>query len=112
MGEVYQKSFTQETDISGNATNEPVIIILPASDRGIWTLRGFSWSYDNDPTGGRISITGGGLPSKSWGVTSGGPGFINFPSPLECNMSTDCTISMTAGGSGIRGDLNVEAELR
>jgi len=98
---------------TGYASNDAVVITLPSTEDGLWVVHGLGWSYDSDPTGGRLTIAGGGI-NYSWAVTVGGPGFIPLPpggGGEISDMDSDIVITLAAGGEGIRGDLNVHAEV-
>jgi hypothetical protein len=97
---------------TGYATNEAVVITLPAAS-GQWVLHGVSWGYNATPTNGRLTVAGGGI-NYSWPVITGGPGFIPLPpggGGELSDMDTDVVITLAAGGTSVRGDLNVHAEL-
>jgi hypothetical protein len=70
-------------------------------------LNGVSWSYDNDPTGGRIWITVDGSTVFDMDITGGGAGFIPFHEPLYATPGKTVIFRLEAGGSGVTGKLSV-----
>ncbi len=64
------------------------------------------WSYNGDPTGGRITITDGGVTVFDINITKGGPGSLHMSTPFAVNSAV--VVTLAAGGSGVTGKLNVE----
>lgn len=66
-----------------------------------------AWSYDDDPTGGNLTVhNGAGATYFDIDITSGGPGFIPF-TPEMSPIGAALYITLTAGGAGISGKVNV-----
>lgn len=66
-----------------------------------------AWSYDDDPTGGNLTIHDG--AGNTWfniDITSKGPGFIPF-TPEMSPVGSALYVTLTAGGAGISGKVNV-----
>lgn len=65
------------------------------------------WSYDNLPTGGRLTIQdGSGNTILDLSITSQGPGFTPVDG-LTGSDNTAMIITLAAGGSGVTGKLTV-----
>jgi hypothetical protein len=63
-----------------------------------------AWSYDDDPTGGSLTIEdGSGTTVFKVDITSKGPGFIPFTPPLKGTANTALIATLAAGGAGISG---------
>jgi len=67
------------------------------------------WSYDDDPTGGRLYIDYGGNFAFDIDITAGGPGFVFWQPPVEAAKASYVIITLAAGGAGVTGKLNVHA---
>jgi len=68
-------------------------------------LGGVAWSYDGNPTDGRLWITVGAATVFDLDVTQGGPGFIPFSPPLE--SQGELVVHLAAAGAGVVGKLSV-----
>jgi hypothetical protein len=64
------------------------------------------WSYNAVPTGGRLTIMGGGF-NFDVDITSGGPGFIPFNPPVHATDNANIVVTLYAGGVGVIGKLNL-----
>lgn len=64
------------------------------------------WSYSEDPTAGRLTITGGGF-NFDIDITSGGPGFIPFQVPMHAMDDAPIVFTLAAGGGTCVGKLNI-----
>ena len=66
-----------------------------------------AWSYNDDPTNGRLYVhNGAGVIYFDIDITSGGPGFIPF-TPEMSAVGAALYVSLAAGGAGISGKVNV-----
>ena len=94
-------------NISSNypAANTAATITLAAPTSGNRRINQIAWSYDGDPTGGRLSITDGGSTVFDLDITKGGPGYL--PHPIQITDGAAMVITLAAGGDGITGKLNV-----
>lgn len=105
ISQAYQRAF---------AVGAAAVITLPNTIRGKWVLFGVGGYYDAAPTGGRITIAGGGF-NYSFPITSSGEGFYQLPPGSGAgemsDMSAPIVITLSSGGAGIRGDLNVHATI-
>jgi len=91
---------------SVGAPNTAVIITMPVS-RSRQEIRGsVVWSYSADPTGGRLTITGGGF-AFDVDITTGGPGFIPFTIPAHSVDDNPLVFTLAAAGGVIVGKLNI-----
>jgi hypothetical protein len=80
-------------------------ILIPAESNKSFIIYYIAWSYDDDPTGGRIVIREGGTDQFDVDITVGGPGF--FPTIMRFAPNTEVQLVLYAGGAGISGKLNV-----
>lgn len=69
------------------------------------------WSYDAAPTGGKLTVTNGTI-TLEWDITAAGPGYLPLrmadDEGFDGGVNTAVTITLTAGGAGIAGKLNVK----
>ena len=86
--------------------NTAVTITLPVARARYEFSGSIYWSYSADPTGGRLTIAGGGF-GFDVDITVGGPGFIPFYVPQHATNNTAIVITLAAGGAGIVGKLNL-----
>lgn len=70
------------------------------------TLGTIVWSYSAAPTGGRITVAGGGW-NLDVDIIAAGPDFIPFNFGEYATDDNDVVITLYAGGAGIVGKLNV-----
>ena len=88
------------------AANAAAAITVSAVVDARHVLSKVYWSYSAGPTGGKLTITGG--PNNfEVDITTGGPGAFTF-SPYICSVNTALVATITAGGAGITGKLNIE----
>lgn len=100
-------SVPANTGHTNRATNAAATVTLVPGEGKAFGISSLSWSYSGTPTGGSISIFDGGNLVEQWDITAGGPGFL----PVFLRGSTGQTLAVTlsAGGSGIVGKINVNA---
>ena len=94
--------------------NVAVTITLPSTIRAQYVIHGFSGFYSAAPTGGLLTVAGGGL-NYSWPITGSGMGFLPLPpggGGEKTDKSSDIVITLAAAGAGITGYLNVHAEIK
>jgi len=95
-------------------THDDAVITLPVVSDGIWCIYSLWWGYDVAPTGGGLTIAGGGF-SFAVPITSEGVGFTSLPAAsgagVKSNDTSDIVITLLDGGEGVTGYLNVFAEL-
>lgn len=96
-----------DTGHTGSATNLDVDIELPATPGKSHRLLTVSWSYSDDPTGGTITVFDGDNPVYQVDVTSGGPGFL--PVMLTGSPGNAMLVTLSPGGAGVVGRLNIQA---
>lgn len=89
-------------------TDAVVTMVAPGTHR-FHTIGSVYWSYDDDPTGGRLSITFGGNVALDIDITAGGPGYIFWQPPIEALKNHEVVITLAAGGAGITGKLSAHA---
>lgn len=73
-------------------------------------LKGLQWSYNASPSDGRLYITSGGTTVWDIDITTSGSGFIGFSdvTPPEFEVGHEVVVTLTAGGQGVTGKLNVQ----
>lgn len=90
------------------ASNTAAVVTLAAVDTFTRHLvHRVIWSYDTDPTGGKLTITDGGTVIGEWDITRSGPGSLHFSTPFAKNSAV--VITLAAGGSGVQGKLYTES---
>jgi len=94
-------------DVNAPGANAAAVITYAAAGAGVsHVLGGVAWSYDADPTGGRLTITDDGNTVFDVNITSKGPGFFTFPRPKKGTANKALVITLAAGGSGVTGKVN------
>jgi len=91
-----------------------VVITLPATIRAQYVIHGFSGFYSAAPTGGLLTVAGGGL-NYSWPITASGAGFLPLPpggGGEKTDKSSPIVITLAAAGPADIGYLNVHAEIK
>lgn len=93
------------------ADNTPAVVTLAAMAAGAVEsryIRKITWSYDDDPTGGSLTITDGGTTVFKVDITGKGVGFIDFDfGEIASSPQNAVVVTLAAGGAGIAGKLNV-----
>lgn len=89
-----------------NNTNADAVITIAGEVGKRRHLSKITFAYSAAPTNGRVSVTVDGVTKFSAAVTSAGPGPLNVNIPGEVNAPI--VVTLAGGGSGVRGDLNVE----
>lgn len=87
------------------AANNPATVTIPADNEMRHILHKLVWSYDADPTGGLMTISGGGVEIR-FNITKSGPGAINFL--YACNRNTALIVTLAAGGVSAIGKVYIE----
>ena len=87
------------------ASNTAAIITLAADANERHVLDFVSWSYDNTPTGGKLSISIAGTDSMVIGITAAGPGYLYLPG-MHGAKNEAMVLTLAAGGSGVVGIVN------
>jgi hypothetical protein len=108
-----QVSLTAEAYSAGNANapaaNTAAVVTLAGVGGQSWTIAGIYWSYDDDPTGGQLTLDIGGVTAFTEYVTDGGPGFFPFTPPMQVTAGAAVVITLAAGGAGISGSVSTHA---
>jgi len=93
------------------AANTAAVVTLTAPSNhppgSAWIMGGLAWSYDDNPTGGNLSITNGGTTAFSIDITRGGAGIIVYQQPQRADDGAEVVVTLAAGGAGITGKVNV-----
>jgi hypothetical protein len=98
----------QEGSVVGAANANVVITIAAPAASMKQILRAVGWSYDDDPTGGRLTIHENTTERVwDWDITASGPGFLSFPdNGWETGQPNhNIVITLYAGGQGVTGKL-------
>ena len=82
-----------------------VITIAAVANRKHW-LHNIQWSYSADPTGGRLTVTSGGVTKFDVDIITGGPG--GFGLEIVGGVNEEVVITLAAGGGVIVGKLNAQ----
>jgi hypothetical protein len=80
-----------------------VTVAAPATAGEANQFSGIVWSYSADPTGGRIVITDGGTTVFDIDITTGGPGFIWFPTAMTMSPNQATVLTIYDGGGVLVG---------
>lgn len=67
------------------------------------------WSYTGDPTGGKITITGG-IANFELDITKSGPGCITLD-PYVCLPATNLVATLASGAGAVVGKVNISYTL-
>jgi len=99
------------TNHFASATNDVATVTLAAGGADVFNvIREICWSYDDDPTGGMITIYDDGLIVGGFDITAGGPGFVPFSNGLANAVANKTmSVELAAAGGTIVGKLNVHA---
>lgn len=97
------------------SANTACTLTIPDDPNGYHVIDWIVWSYSGAAytTGGKLTVTIGGTTIIDVDIYNAGPGQLDFSnapvykSPLKHNESM--VITLSAGGSGIVGKLNVRA---
>lgn len=82
------------------ASGGAAVITIPADPHQFWAIDWVSWSYDAEPTDGRLAIEIGGAKVWEVDITAAGPGHIVFDKPLyEETHGKDLKVTLAAGGA-------------
>ena len=95
--------------VSGTNTNISITLVGAVNLRH--HIDQITWSYASAPTGGRCVTTGLQGDELDFDITAGGPGGLALPQSSYGGVGSDVTVTLSAGGGGIAGKLNVFSEL-
>ena len=103
-----------ETAIAANyhapAADTAAVVTKAAGGDGTFNVvGGIYWSYDDDPTGGGITIKDGATTVFSISITSGGTGFLPFTPPIRVSDNAALVVTLAAGGGTVVGKLSLNA---
>lgn len=91
-----------------SADNTAITLTKAADEDQFWGADWVTWSYDDEPTGGRLTITIGSLVVVDIDIISGGPGILRFDPPLYVGTKGEALVAvLAAGGSGVAGKLSL-----
>jgi hypothetical protein len=91
------------------ATAASAVVTYAADQYSFHSIEGVAWSYSGTPgAGARIQIEdGSGTVIFSEDITSSGPGFFSFEEGLRGSVNTAMIVTLTSGGVGVTGKVNV-----
>ena len=99
-----------KTDLQ-KGTDTPCECSEPANADNFWVLDWVAWSYSGAPTGGKCTVSIGGVNVFEVDVTSGGPGLLHFDQHELYNAAQTkneaLVVTLAAGGSGVTGKLQI-----
>ena len=98
-------------DVNLPAANVAAIVTRAASASRKQRVYQLLWSYSAAPTGGRVRVQLGTLLVRDVDITAAGPGSVRFEPPLDSADNEEMAVTLSAGGAGITGKLNVDSEL-
>jgi hypothetical protein len=92
------------------SSNTAAVITIPADTDQFWGLWSILWSYDGDPTGGKVTVAFDGTTVMEFDITTGGPGQAIFDQLLHhlANKGEALVITLAAAGSGVTGKITVQ----
>ena len=103
-----QPRFEKKLDAAGNAA---CTLTVAADPDNFWVLDWIAWSYSGDPTGGKCTVSIGGVNVFEVDVTSGGPGLLHFDQHELYNASQTkneaLQVTLAAGGGSVVGKLQI-----
>lgn len=92
------------------AANTVAPVNLPAPGAGLhWVIGSVEWGYSGAPTGGQLTITDGGAEVFRVYITAGGPGTLQWSPAKRFTDNAAVVVSLSAGGAGVSGVVNVHA---
>jgi len=106
-------SYPMSQLVSANNLDTPAVntaaVITKAAVAGVGhVLSGIYWSYDDDPTGGRITVeNGAGTIVFDIDVTDKGTGFLPFTPPIRGGNNVAMIVTLAAAGAAVTGKLNI-----
>ena len=87
------------------AATAAVVTIAAVANRKHW-IHNIQWSYSADPTGGRLTITSGGVTKFDVDITTSGPG--GFGLEIVGGVNEEIVITLASGAGAVVGKLNVQ----
>ena len=87
------------------AANTAAVVTLAAETGLSQGLRGVAWSYEATPAGGNLKVEDDNITVFSVDITAAGPGFL--PLCLRSSPGKLLRVTLSAGGSGVSGKVNV-----
>lgn len=94
----------------GSGANAASVVTVDADPDHFWVLDWILLSYSAPPTDGRLTVVIGGATLVDVAVATAGERMIQFDPPLyrsNQNKNESMVITLSAGGSGVTGRLNV-----
>lgn len=88
-------------------TNAAATITLAAVAGMRHAISGILWSYSAAPTGGRLTITNGGVTVEDIDITGSGPGVLAFDPAKLGDTGAAVVVTLAAGGAAVVGKVNL-----
>lgn len=112
MGNVESPHLPRSVPVQPNGftiqTGADAVAELPVTQRA-WVIAGFEWSYDADPTDGRVRVVCNGQEYVNLDITTGGPGFEDYTPPERYPAKQAVQIILHNGGPGVTGKVRIKA---
>lgn len=105
-GNVSSKDIKTVSLLNTGAATAAVLTITKIDSKTRINLLKVYWSYSADPTGGKLTITGGTV-SFEIDITKGGPAGLTL-GPYVASLNTDVVITLASGAGGVVGKLNAD----
>lgn len=94
-----------QTNVMSAAANTQVDLVVAQRPGHNICVSGIAWSYNDDPTNGRLWVTIGAITVFDIDITQSGPGFFPFVPPVE--SQSEVQIHLAAAGAGVVGKLSL-----
>lgn len=66
-----------------------------------------AWSYDDTPTGGKLTVAINAATVFEINIAAAGPGFVEFPGGLYGAANQKMNVTLASGAGAVVGKLNV-----
>lgn len=96
-----QPKLARATTASGTAA----VVTIAAKADEFWVIDWITWSYDDDPVGGRLTVEIGGVLVWDIDITVGGPGHIEFTGALYGSKNQAVVVTLANGGAAQKVNL-------
>ena len=104
---IVASSLAAATDTVVPAANTAAVITLAATAGVSHVVTGVAVSYSAAPTGGRLTITDGGVTVWDTDITASGILIISFPRPRKFGSGNAVVITLAAAGAAVVGKVNL-----
>ena len=88
------------------------VITLPAVEKSVNVVNSIDWSFSGSPTSAELTVAIDGVVKWRVDVTSAGPGSKEWGrAGIFGEINQSVIVTLTAGGPGTTGNINVESRL-